>query len=102
MLHIETYLAPSPIHGIGLFAKRPIRRDTLIWEFIPGFDQELSNEDLERLDPFCRRRVLVYAFFNPWKSRYILCADDARFINHSSQPTTLCIGFSADGGEGVT
>jgi uncharacterized protein len=103
MLHVETYLAESPIDGIGLFAKRPIRRNALIWQFAPGFDLELSDEELKRLADPCRRRILEYAYYNAQKMRYILCSDDARFINHSPEPNTHSVGFGTDDKEeGVT
>ena len=103
MLHVETYLAPSPIHGIGLFAARRIERGTVLWEFLPGFDQEFSPEEIERLSPPCRETVLNYAYYNAQRIRYVLCTDDARFINHSDKPNTVSVGFdSAEDGAGRT
>ena len=93
MLLVETYLAPSPLHGIGLFAAERIAQGTVVWKFLPGFDQELSEQDVARLSPACRERILNYAYYNACKMRYILCADDARFINHSEAPNTRSIGF---------
>jgi SET domain-containing protein len=103
MLYVETYLAPSPIHGIGLFAATRVEQGTTIWEFVPGFDQELSEEDIARLSGACRERILNYAYYNARKLRHILCADDARFMNHSEDPNTVSLGFDAEGdGEGRT
>src|SRR5438128_5174834 len=93
MLLVETYLALSPIHGIGLFAKTRIRKDMKIWEFTPGFDLELRVEDLAVLPISSRQRVRDYAYFNAYKRRYILCSDDARFINHSETPNAIDLGF---------
>jgi uncharacterized protein len=33
MMLVETRLAPSAIHGIGLFAVRSIPQGTAVWEF---------------------------------------------------------------------
>jgi hypothetical protein len=96
MLLVATYLAQSEIHELGLFAAETIRAGTTIWEFAPGFDLELSEEELGRLAEPCRQRILSYAYFNARKLRYILCSDDARFMNHSEHPNTLCVGFGAD------
>jgi SET domain-containing protein len=93
MLLIETRLAQSPTHGIGLFAAQHVEAGAKIWEFTPGFDLELSEEELGRLSEACRLRVLHYAYYNARRMRYILCSDDARFINHSDQPNTVDVGF---------
>jgi hypothetical protein len=101
MLLIDTYLAPSKIEGIGLFAKEPISKGTKVWEFTPGFDLELSPEEVDRLAAGCRERILNYAYFNAQKMRHILCSDDARFMNHSEEPNVIDVGFgNGDGKEG--
>lgn len=102
MLYVDTYLAPSPIHGIGLFAARHIPRGALIWAFAPGFDQAFTREDIDRLTEPCRRRVLQYAYYNAARRCYILCADDARFINSSEHPNTVSVGFGSAAKEGQT
>lgn len=33
MLLVETYIGPSDIHGIGLFAAKKIKKGTSIWEY---------------------------------------------------------------------
>lgn len=98
MLLVETYLAPSRIQGIGLFTRDAIPAGTKIWEFTQGFDQELSQEEVERLSDPCRERVLNYAYYNAQKMRFVLCADDARFMNHSEHPNVLDVGFGNGNG----
>lgn len=102
MLYVDTYLAPSKIHGIGLFAARPIPRGTLIWAFAPGFDQALTQEDIDHLTEPCRRRILQYAYYNAARKSFVLCADDARFINSSEHPNTVSVGFGSAATEGQT
>ncbi len=48
MLRVRTYLAPSPIEGIGLFAAEPIPRGTLIWK--PTTRASISAIDLRDID----------------------------------------------------
>lgn len=102
MLFVETRIAPSAIHGLGLFAAQAIPRGTRIWEFAPGFDLELSEEELQTLSEPCRAQVLAYAYYNAARLRYILCSDDARFVNHSQSPNTLSVGFGERDIEGMT
>ena len=39
---VKTRVAPSGIHGNGLFAAEPIPAGTPIWRFAAGFDQEFT------------------------------------------------------------
>lgn len=88
MLLVETKLGLSKIHGIGLFAAQFIPQGTVIWQFAPGFDLELSQEDLVKLSLPAREQALKYAYLDNRLKKYILCSDDARFFNHSKAPNT--------------
>lgn len=89
MLRIRTRLAPSPIHGIGLFADEPVVAGTVIWELDPLFDLTFTVEDLDSLSPPSREQVQRYAFFDDHLGKYVLCGDDARFMNHAIAPNTV-------------
>jgi SET domain-containing protein len=88
MLHVQAHAGVSRIHGIGLFAAQFIPAGTIIWRFQPGFDLELSIEDLDRLTPVAQRQVRQYAYSSPAGARYLLSSDDDRFTNHSEEPNT--------------
>ena len=88
MLLVRTYIGPSKIHGIGLFATEFIEKGKPTWKFTPGFDLELGKEDLMKLSESSRQQVLHYCYVDREKPDvYILCFDDARFMNHSEEPT---------------
>lgn len=89
MLLVRTFLAPSPIHGLGLFAADAIPAGAAVWTFRPGFDQKLARADVERLSPPARAQVLRYAYRGHDSDAYILCADDARFFNHAEAPNVV-------------
>lgn len=89
MLCVPVQVRPSPIHGLGVFATEPIPQGTEVWRFTPGFDLDLDPRVLEEQPPHARARLLHYGYLDPWLNRFILCCDDARFINHSDTPT-LC------------
>ena len=88
MFTVRTKLAPSQIHGLGTFADEDIPCGSMIWAFDPGFDVEFSLDDLGDLSSFVRQRVMHYSYVSKETGKGILCADDARFMNHSSQPNT--------------
>jgi uncharacterized protein len=86
MLLVRTYLDRSSLHGIGLFAAELISSGTAVWRFTPGFDFELDPSLIEAQPPHFRERLLHYGYIDPRLDRYILCCDDARFLNHSDNP----------------
>ena len=57
MLVVPTYLEKSPIHGFGVFAKDPIAKGTVLWEFNPVFDIVFSEEVFEKLPPSARAEL---------------------------------------------
>jgi SET domain-containing protein len=95
MLLIRTRLGQSALHGIGLFAVEDIREGTEVWRFTPGFDLDLDPGLVNAQQPFLRERLLHYGYLDALLNRYILCCDDARFINHSNTPNLrgCCRGY---------
>ena|ERR1035437_1258677 len=85
MLIVKTKLAPSSIHGIGVFADQFIPKGELVQDFVEGFDQIFKPYMLEKLHPVAKMHVLIHACKNRVSGDYILCGDNARFFNHSDQ-----------------
>lgn len=94
MLLVPTQLAASPLHGFGLFALHRIARGTPVWRFTPGFDLDLDPAIVQLQPPLFRQTLLHYGYIDPRLNRFILCCDNARFINHSQTPN-LTPDFSA-------
>jgi len=88
MLLVKTYLAPSKIHGIGLFAAEFIPKSTPTWRFQEGFDLAIGKEDMKKLSEPSKEQFQNYAYLNQQTGKYVLCFDDSRFMNHSSDPNT--------------
>ena len=49
MLTIKTRIGKSLIHGTGLFADEDVPAGTVIWTFVPGFDQSYTIEEFHAL-----------------------------------------------------
>jgi SET domain-containing protein len=95
VLLVPVRLGQSPLHGLGVFAAAPIPRGAVAWRFTPPFDLDLDPRLVEQQPGHIRRILLHYGYLDPRLNRYILCCDDARFINHSATPN-LGMDFSAD------
>jgi len=83
MLLVPTYLAPSPIHGIGLFAAEPMAAGTAVWCLHEGFDVVVDEPVVASLGTIAQLQVQRYAYIDPKRRIRILCGDDARFFNHA-------------------
>ena len=104
MLLVKTKVGPSPVHGLGLFADEFIPKGTRIWEFCESVDSRFDKSRLEGMSEEEQDALLMHTYVNPRTNLYVLCGDDARYINHSDQPNPHDIDFD-DGlfnGEGIT
>jgi SET domain-containing protein len=86
MLLVRTRLERSSIHGLGVFAAEPIAAGTEVWRFTPGFDLEAHPELLARQPERFREQLLHYGYIDRRLKLFILCCDDARYLNHSETP----------------
>jgi SET domain-containing protein len=89
MLLVKTKLAASPIHGMGLFAEEFIPKGTVVWKFVPGFDVEITPEAVEEYPEHVRKWMTHFAYLDMYLKRWIMCSDDARFVNHADDPNML-------------
>lgn len=94
MLLVKTYLDKSKINGIGVFADEFIPKGTAIWKFKKGLDFVLTKEDLDKQPEVTKSFVLHYGYYNKFEGGYVICVDDARFMNHSKNPNTDDTTFS--------
>jgi hypothetical protein len=83
MLRVKAYIAPSGIHGIGLFAGEPIVKGTVIWGFDPPVDLRFKPEQLRDMSGEMKLFLSRYAYSD--RGTLVLCGDHARFMNHSPE-----------------
>ena len=102
MLLVGTKIRQSKINGVGLFANQFIPKGTVIWKLQVGFDLKIGKNELAKLSEPAREIFLRYAYLDSATNKYILCFDNARFINHSNTPN--CIEKESPDGEeeGIT
>lgn len=86
MLLVQVYVDKSSIHGLGVFAAAAITAGTETWRFTRGFDLDLDPKFLENQSPRFLKRLMHFGYIDSKLNRYILCCDDARFMNHSETP----------------
>lgn len=89
MMIVPTYVGPSEIEGVGVFAAEPIPAGTAIWTLDERFDHLFNDGDLEGLAPLQQQFVERYGY--PHMTREgitVVEFDNGRFMNHSQRPNT--------------
>ena len=85
MFRVPTYLAASRIQGLGAFTSVAIPAGTLIWEFTPEVDWRFSPEELDAFPNPYRTRLRQWCYQEE-SGLFVLCGDNAKFMNHSGDP----------------
>jgi SET domain-containing protein len=80
MLHPDVEVRPSPIQGVGLFAKRFIPRGTVVWKN-GAEEQRLTRAQFEAI-PLEQRRLV-----HQQGDAYFMSRDGSQHMNHSCDPT---------------
>ena len=94
MMMVETELRPSPIHGLGVFLLRPVRRGDLIWQFDARIDRVYTADEVATLPELVRQFLHVYSTWHEPTGLWVLCGDNGRHFNHSEAPSTVSEGIS--------
>lgn len=87
MMLVKTYLAPSAIEGLGVYAAEPIRKGQNCWRLDTAFDRLIPVSDVEsapaEMQAFLERYAYTYA---PDPAFLVLDVDDGRYMNHADEP----------------
>ncbi len=92
MLLVNASMGRSRIHGRGLIARESIPADTVIWILRPGFDVVMSRDQFEELSQNARDQIRRFIYTEIATGHYVLCSDDAKYMNHSDTPNTRTEG----------
>jgi SET domain-containing protein len=89
MLMVSTYVAPSPIEGIGVFSAEFIERGRLVWSLNPKFDIFIHRAEIETCPAHLQDFVARYGYPHlELPGIVIIDSDNGRFMNHSLAPNT--------------
>jgi SET domain-containing protein len=89
MLMVSTYLAPSAIEGLGVFAGEFIERGRLVWSLNPKFDIFIQMSEIETYPQHMQEYIARYTYPHlEMEGVVILDSDNGKFMNHSLAPNT--------------
>ncbi|MCM4167615.1 hypothetical protein KCTC52924_00882 [Arenibacter antarcticus] len=77
--------------GYGVVATALIPEGTITW-VLDKLDREFSRKELDTLDPIYQNILDTYTFRDN-QGRYILCWDNARYVNHSFNSNCLTTAY---------
>lgn len=89
LLLVKTKIAPSHIHGIGLFADQFVPKGTLIWKFTPGFDLTFTREQILNFPVLLQIYISKYSWRSKTSRLYCFSSDNGKYFNHSNNPNCL-------------
>lgn len=85
MMLVRTYVAPSEIQGLGLFATEFIRKGTPMQVESPIFDIILTQGQMNKLTPIAKAHLETYAWTDDMGLKHI-GVDNDKYANHSDNP----------------
>lgn len=93
MLTVKTSLAPSSVHGIGLFAAELIPANSTVWHYNKDIDTTYPEDIFLNICRNILQNTLQHLFncTYKWSGRYFYLSDNASFINHSEDANSVFI-----------
>ena len=89
MMLVPTYVAPSDVEGVGVFASEPIEKGTLIWRYEPSFDRLVPAAWLDEQSATMQDFLRKYAYpAHDQPDMLVIEIDNGRFMNHTTTPNT--------------
>ena len=89
MMLVRTFVAPSEIQGLGVFAGEFIPGGSHLWVLNPKFDIFLYREEIATLPAHMQDYVARYSYPHlEIDGVRIVDCDDGKFMNHSERPNT--------------
>lgn len=89
MMIVPTYVGPSEIEGVGIFAASPIKAGDPIWILEEKFDLLVRADEVAGLPDLQRQFIERYGYPHMTRSGIIVLEfDNGRFMNHSDTPNT--------------
>lgn len=95
MFTVKTFLGKSKINGLGSMADEFIPKGTIIWKFVENFDIKINDQEFKELPEIAQEFFLHFAYYNKEEGGYILCGDNARYTNHSSDPNMKTLDLTS-------
>jgi len=89
MLLFKTYLAPSHIHGVGLFSDEFIPKGAIVWKFDPLFDKMWTDDQKRLLPEHIQEFIDKHGFYDRNSHFWVMDGGNDIHVNHSKKPNLV-------------
>ena len=89
VLLIEHYVAQSPIHGLGTFSSKFVRRGEKVWTFHRAVNALVPATEFVDLPAHIFDAIKARTEFLVESESFLTSLDGDQFVNHSDQPNTV-------------
>ena len=86
MLLIDHFVAPSQVHGLGVFAGQSVDRGDKVYQFHPLIDREITEDEFANFPGNVRRLVRSHGDYDADRCVFRLSADGVFYMNHADDP----------------
>lgn len=86
MMLVKSYLAPSSVGGVGLFADQDIAAGEIVFVLDARYDNLISKSEVDSLPEVFKEFVLRHGYEREDYPFIVLCCDNAKYANHSDDP----------------
>ena len=85
MYMVSAEIKKSSIDGKGVFAKRDIKKDSIVWQYADGHDRKMAVNDFDNLDDATKNSLRRVAYLSPTSGMWVIPPknDPACYTNHS-------------------
>lgn len=86
LLLIRHFVAPSPIHGLGVHTAVFIPKGAKVWVFHPAIDLVIPRAGIGALPDHVIERIETHGEYLPVQDAFRLGADGDHYMNHCDDP----------------
>ncbi|CAM3693611.1 SET domain-containing protein [Litorimonas haliclonae] len=99
MMLIRSFVAPSGIEGVRVFAAENIKKGDVVWKLDTKFDRLVETDQMKEFPPHMQEFMTRYAYpLHDQPKTLVLEADNGRFMNHSHNPNSdfkeIVVGYA--------
>lgn len=97
MYKVSVAVDDSPIDGKGVFTRKDIAKDTVVWQFNDKHDIVFTPAEYEAVPPEYKARLKNTGYLSPWSNNWVFPPKDdpAQYTNHSAH-NNLSARFDAE------
>jgi hypothetical protein len=98
MYQVAVEIRDSAIDGKGVFSKKDIQKNVIVWQYSTGHDIRMSKHAFDTLDPRTKARLSRVTYLSPTTDQWVMPPEGnpACFTNHNPAHHNISVVFEAE------